>query len=71
MVIRGRSDKHALPAPAPGTIADIPPIPFTRRPRELIDNIREQRDMDRRRTEDSAAIHECVRIIREETKRQT
>jgi len=71
MVTRGRSDKESLPAPAAGTIADVPPIPFSQGPRELIDIIREQRDMDRRRTEDSAAIRECVRIIREEAKRQT
>ncbi|EIZ83710.1 hypothetical protein WYO_3723 [Methylobacterium sp. GXF4] len=71
MVTRGRNDKDVLPAPAAGTIADVPPIPFSQGPRELIDIIREQRDMDRRRTEDSSHIRECVRIIREETKKQT
>lgn len=71
MVTRGRNDKDALPAPAADTIADVPPIPFSQGPRELIDIIREQRDMDRRRTEDSSHIRECVRIIREETKKQT
>jgi hypothetical protein len=71
MVTRGRNDKENLPAPAGGTIADVPPIPFAQGPRELIDIIREQRDMDRRRTEDSSHIRECVRIIREEVKKQT
>jgi hypothetical protein len=71
MVTRGRNDKESLPAPAAGTIADVPPIPFSQGPRELIDIIREQRDMDRRRTEDSTHIRECVRVIKEETKRQT
>ncbi len=71
MVTRGRNDKESLPAPAAGTIADVPPTPFSQGPRELIDIIREQRDMDRRRTEDSTHIRECVRVIKEETKRQT
>lgn len=71
MVTRGRNDKEALPAPAVGTIADVPPVPFSQGPRELIDIIREQRDMDRRRTEDSSHIRECVRIIKEEAKQQT
>jgi len=71
MVTRGRSDKDALPAPAAGTIADVPTVPFAQGPREVLDIIREQRDMDRRRTEDNAHIRECVRIIREEAKKQT
>ena len=71
MVTRGRNDKESLPAPAAGTIADVPPIPFSQGPRELIDIIREQRDMDRRRTEDTSHIRECVRVIKEEMKRQT
>ena len=71
MVTRGRNDKDALPAPAPATLADVPPLPFSQGPGDLIDMIREQRDMDRRRTEDSSHIRECVRVIREETKEQT
>lgn len=71
MVTRGRTDKDALPPPAPSTLADVPSIPFAQGPRDLIDMIREQRDMDRRRTEDSSHIRECVRIIREEAKEQT
>ena len=71
MVTRGRSDKEALPAPAAGVMADVPMHPFAQGPRELVDIMREQRDMDRRRTEDSGHIRECVRIIREEAKKQT
>ncbi|MGU3408295.1 hypothetical protein [Methylobacterium brachiatum] len=71
MVTRGRSDKDALPAPAPCTIADVPVVPFTGGPRDTLDMLRELRDMARRRTEDSGHIRECVRIIREETKKQT
>ncbi|MBP2495371.1 hypothetical protein ABID82_002296 [Methylobacterium sp. PvP062] len=71
MVTRGRNDKDALPAPAPGTIADVPSVPFAQGPREVLDIIREQRDMDRRRTEDSTHIRECVRIIREQALKQT
>jgi len=71
MVTRGRTDKDALPAPAPNSLADVPATPFTQGPREVIDMMREQRDMDRRRTEDSSQIRECVRIIREEAKKQT
>lgn len=70
MVTRGRSDKETLPPPAPATIADVPQ-PFMQGPIGLLDIIREQRDMDRRRTEDSQHIRECVRIIREESKQQT
>lgn len=71
MVTRGRNDKESLPAPAAGTIADVPAVPFAQGPREVLDIMREQRDMDRRRTEDSTHIRECVRVIKEETKRQT
>jgi hypothetical protein len=71
MVTRGKNDKDVLPAPAPGSVSDIPMMPFSQGPRELIDIIREQRDMDRRRTEDSSHIRECVRVIREEVKKHT
>lgn len=71
MVTRGRNDKEAIPAPAPGSITDSPPMIYAQGPREIIDIIREQRDMDRRRTEDSSHIRECVRIIREEAKKQS
>jgi hypothetical protein len=71
MVTRGRNDKEALPPPAPGTISDPPMMPFAQGPAMLLDILREQRDMDRRRTEDSTHIRECVRIIREEVKKHT
>lgn len=71
MVTRGRNDKDALPPPAATTIADVPPIPFAQGPREVIDIMREQRDLARRQTENSDHIRECVRIMREESKKQT
>lgn len=71
MVTRGRNDKEALPAPAPGSIGDVPMVPFIQGPTMVLDILREQRDMDRRRTEDSMHIRECVRIIREEVKKHT
>ncbi|CAO4149379.1 hypothetical protein [Methylorubrum aminovorans] len=40
-------------------------------PRESIDLMRELRDLARRQTADTGRIAECVRVIREETKRQT
>jgi hypothetical protein len=46
-------------------------VPFTQDPHELTDISREPRDMDRRRTDDTSHIRECVRPIKEETKRQT
>ncbi|WP_342152299.1 hypothetical protein [Methylorubrum sp. SB2] len=70
MVTRARVDKEHLPAPAPATIADVPP-PFLHGPRETVDILRELRDLARRQAEDTGRIAECVRIIREEAKRQT
>nr|USU31142.1 hypothetical protein NG677_17590 [Methylobacterium sp. OTU13CASTA1] len=75
LVLRGAKDRDPVQhAPggsvAPGDISSVPAI-FAQGPREMIDILREQRDMDRRRTEDSAHIRECVRTIRDETKRQT
>jgi hypothetical protein len=40
-------------------------------PREANDILRELRDLTRRQTEDTGRIAECVRIIREETVKQT
>lgn len=62
--------QHGEPPPAPVGIADVPP-PFLHGPREAIDLMRELRDLTRRQTGDTGRIAECVRIIREETKRQT
>lgn len=70
MMLRANKDKQVLPPPAPGGITDVPQI-FAQGPSTILDIIREQRDMDRRRTEDSGRIAECVRIIREEIKKQT
>lgn len=70
MVTRARSDRDHVPAPAAATIADVP-APFTQGPREVIDLMREQRDLARRQSEDTAKIRECVRIIREQSERQT
>lgn len=75
LVLRGTKDRdpvqHAPAGPiAPGDISGIPPI-FAQGPREVVDILREIRDFDRRRTEDSGHIRECVRTIRDETKRQT
>lgn len=71
MVTRGRNDKDAIPPPAPATLADVPSIPFSQGPREVVDVMREIRDQGRRQTENSDHIRECVRIIREESKKQT
>ncbi|QIJ76179.1 hypothetical protein GU700_17220 [Methylobacterium sp. NI91] len=70
MVTRAQGDRDHLPPPAPASIADVPP-PFLHGPREAIDLMRELRDLARRQTEDTGRIAECVRVIREETKRQT
>lgn len=70
MVTRARVDKEHLPPPAPAGIADVP-APFMQGPREAVDILREMRDFARRTAEDTGRISECVRIIREETKRQT
>lgn len=70
MVTRARGDKEHLPAPAPATLADVP-APFLQGPREVVDVMKELRDLARRQTEDTGRIAECVRIIREETKTQT
>lgn len=70
MVTRARGDKEHLPAPAPQTIADVP-APFLQGPREAVDILRESRDYLRRMAEDTGKVRECVRIIREESKRQT
>ncbi|WP_232628657.1 hypothetical protein [Methylobacterium sp. Leaf118] len=70
MVTRARGDREHLPPPAAASIADVPP-PFLHGPRETVDLMRELRDLARRQTEDTGRIAECVRIIREETKRQT
>lgn len=70
MVTRARGDREHLPPPAPASLADVPP-PFLQGPREAVDLMRELRDLARRQTEDTGRIAECVRIIREESKRQT
>lgn len=70
MVTRARGDKEHLPAPALQTIADVP-APFLQGPREAVDLLREMRDYLRRMAEDMGKVRECVRIIREESKRQT
>lgn len=70
MVTRARSDRDALPAPAPQTLADVPQ-PFLQGPREAVDVLREMRDLLRRAVEDLGRIAECARITREEAKRQT
>lgn len=70
MVTRARVDRDVLPPPAPATIADVPQ-PFTQGPREVVDLMRESREFLRRITEDSGRIAECVRITREESKKQT
>lgn len=70
MVTRARGDRENLPAPAPATLADVPP-PFLQGPREVIDVIREMRDLARRQAEDTGRIAECVRIIRDENKQHT
>lgn len=57
MVIRARGDREHLP-----------PLSFRRGPREAVDLMR---DLTRRQTEDTSRIAECVRIIREEARRQT
>lgn len=70
MVLRANKDKQSLPPPAPATIADVP-MPFLQGPREVIDIMREQRDYLRRLVEDTGPIRECVRITREENRKQT
>lgn len=70
MVTRARGDKEHLPPPAPATLADVPP-PFLQGPREVIDVMKELRDLARRQTEDTGRIAECVRIIKEENKQHT
>lgn len=70
MVTRAKNDRDALPAPAPQTLADVPPA-FTQGPRETVDLMRESRDFLRRIAEDIGAVRECARILREETRRQT
>ncbi|MFY9292841.1 MAG: hypothetical protein WAP03_19420 [Methylorubrum rhodinum] len=70
MVTRANKDKQALPPPAPAGISDVP-APFLQGPRETVDILRELRDLTRRQTEDTSAIRECARIIREQTVRQT
>jgi len=70
MVTRARGDKDHLPAPAAATLADVPQ-PFLQGPREAVDILRELRDLARRKAEDISRIAECVRIMREESKRQT
>jgi len=70
MVTRARGDRDVLPPPAPTTLSDVPQ-PFTQGPREVVDLMRESREFLRRIAEDSARIAECVRITREESKKQT
>ncbi|KAB1075467.1 hypothetical protein [Methylobacterium planeticum] len=70
MVTRARGDREQLPPPAPNTIADVP-MPFLQGPREVVDLMRELRDLARRKAEDIGRIAECVRILWEESKRQT
>lgn len=70
MVARARGDKEHLPPPAPATLADVPP-PFLQGSREVVDVMKELRDLARRQTEDTGRIPESVRIIREEAKTQT
>lgn len=70
MVTRARGDKDALPPAAPSTLADVPP-PFLQGPREALDVMRELRDLGRRAVEDIGRIAECMRVMREEAKRQT
>lgn len=62
MVIRGHGDRQtaATPAPAVGTVADVPPI-FAQGPREMLDIMRELRDLGRRNDEDLSDIREAVR----------
>ena len=70
MVTRARGDKDHLPPPAPATLADVPP-PFLQGPREVVEVMKELRDLARRRTEDTSRIAECMRIIKDETKEHT
>ncbi|MCJ2131443.1 hypothetical protein [Methylobacterium sp. E-045] len=70
MVTRAKGDKDHLPAPAPATLADVPQ-PFLQGPREVIDLMREMRDLARRQIEDTGRIAECVRIIKDESKEHT
>jgi len=70
MVTRTRGDRDHLPPPAPIRIADVPP-PFLQGPREAVDLMRELRDLARRQVEDISRIAECIRIVRDETRRQT
>ncbi|MCC0809320.1 hypothetical protein FPV16_24505 [Methylobacterium sp. W2] len=59
-----------MPPPAPATLADVPP-PFLQRPREVVDIMKGLCDWARRQTEDTGRIAACVRIMREEAKRQS
>lgn len=70
MVTRARGDKEHLPPPAPATLADVPQ-PFLQGPREVVDIMKELRDLARRQTEDTGRIAECVRIMRDESKQHT
>ncbi|MEN3211396.1 hypothetical protein PUR23_15355 [Methylorubrum populi] len=70
MVTRARGDRDHLPPPTPVGIADVP-APFLQGPREAVDLMRELRDLARRQAEDISRIAECVRIVRDETRRQT
>ncbi|ACL57556.1 hypothetical protein [Methylobacterium nodulans] len=70
MVLRANRDKAEAPPPAPGSLADGPLLHF-QGPAALLDLQREIRDLLRQGTEAQSRIAECVRIIREESRRQT
>ncbi|MFE1601651.1 hypothetical protein [Methylobacterium sp. ID0610] len=69
MVLRANRDKAEVPPPAPGTIGDA--MLHFQGPAALLDIQREIRDMLRQCTEYQGRIAECVRIMREENRRQT
>lgn len=65
MVVRARADREHMPPPAGAPAIEGPGL------NALLDLVREQRDLDRRRTEDCGQIRDCVRILRDDARRHT
>ena len=70
MVLRANKDRHEVPPVAPGTVADTTAHPLAG-PALILDLLRELRDLARQQTDYQGRIAECVRIIRQESHKQT
>jgi len=69
MVLRANKDKHEVPAPAPGTVGDA--MVHLQGPAEVLNILRDLREIGRQQGEHLARIAECQRAAREQLTAQT